>query len=152
MTQNHNDDNEFEMLYLKERKKSSILLIVAIVLAVATAGSVLWAVNKEPASSSQFPSGTPGQDFNGQGGFPGGGQGGPGFGLDVTSFFKDDGSVDTDKVDETTSRFPGGGDSRFTDLMQQRVDQAVEDGDITQDQADKLMDAFSTATESSNAS
>ena len=145
--------DEFEELYLKERKKSSMLLIAVIVLALSTVGSIIWAINSSSSSqqTSQFPgSGAPGQGFGGQGGFPSGSSG-PGGGFDVTSLFNDDGSVDTDLVDEITGNFPGGGDSRFIELMTQQAEQAVEDGDITQDQADALIDELeSGSSETSN--
>ena len=74
--------------------------------------------------------------------------------MDIKSFFKDDGSVDTDKVKEMTSRMPSGGNnSGFTivDRFKQQATQAVTDGDIAQDQADALIKAFeseSTTNES----
>lgn len=149
MSQNHKQENsEFEELYLKERKKSSMLLVAVIVLALATAGSLIWAVNGQ-SNTAQLPGGGSEQGFGGGGQFGGGG--GPGM-MDIASFFNDDGSVDTDRIDEMTSRFPSGAGSQFVDRMQEEADQAVEDGDITQAQADELISAFESAMESSNES
>lgn len=146
-TKHQQQGNEFEELYLKERKKSSILLVAAIVLAISTTGSLIWGVSNL-SSTPQLPSGANGQDFGSGGQFGGG----PGMGMDIKSFFKEDGSVDTDRIDEITSRLPSGIGSGFTDRIKEQADQAVEDGDITQDQADALKEAIDKATESSNAS
>jgi len=148
MTTKQQQSDEFEELYLKERKKSSVLLIATIVLALIASGSLIWAVSKG-SNTQDLPNGVTNQGVNGQGGLRGNG---PGMTLDIKSFFKDDGSVDTDKVDEITSRMPSGASSRFTDMIKEQVDQAVKDGDITQEQADALNKEIGITTESSNES
>lgn len=137
--------DEFEELYLKERKKSSMLLIAVVALAILAAGSLIWAISKD-SSTSQLPENAPSQGFGGRGQAGGGSPG-----MDITNFFKDDGSVDTEQIDELTNRFPSGAGSQFTDMIKERADQAVEDGDITQEQADELIEKIETATESSDA-
>ncbi|MDO8335275.1 MAG: hypothetical protein Q7T74_00640 [Candidatus Saccharibacteria bacterium] len=143
MSTKHQHSDEFEELYLKERKKSSILVAVVVVLALATTGSLLWGINKN-SSTAQLPTGAQSQGF-GQGGPPSGGMR-----MNIKSFFKDDGSVDSDKVDELTSRAPSGAGSRFTDMFKEQADKAVEDGDITQAQADDLIAKIKAASESSD--
>lgn len=145
MATKQQQSNEFEELYLKERKKSSILLAAAIVLAIATSGSLIWGINKG-SSTVQPPEGGPTQGF-GQGGPPGGGAR---MGMNIKSFFKDDGSVDTERIDEITNRLPSGAGSRITDMIKEQADKAVEDGDITQAQADDLIAKIEAATESSD--
>lgn len=136
----------FEELYLQQRKKSQMLLVAVIVLAVLAAGSLAWGFSKDGSGNqSGMPGNSQGQGFNGQSG-PGG-MGGPGgrMGMDIKSFFNDDGSVNTDQIEQMTSRMPsGGGRGGFdiTDMIKQQADQAVEDGDITQGQADALIKAF----------
>ncbi len=151
----------FEVLYLAQRKKSQILLIAVIILAVATASSLAWSLSKNN-SSQTTPNGFPGQGFDGQQGAPGGMQG-PGGGMrgmmDVKQFFKDDGSVDTDVVKSFVSRMPSGrsGSSssdgfNFLDRFKENINQAAKDGDITEDQASKLIEAFEAQESSSNES
>ena len=146
----HNKDSTFEGLYLEQRKKSQMLLVAVVVLAVATTGSLAGGFGKSGSTAGRPNMGNLQQGgFNGQSG-PGGMRGM----MDIKSFFKDDGSVDTDKVKEMTSRMPSGGNnSGFTivDRFKQQATQAVTDGDIAQDQADALIKAFeseSTTNES----
>ena len=146
----HSKGSTFEELYLEQRKKSQMLLVAVVVLAIATAGSLAWGFSKSGGTSGQPNMGNFQQGgFNGQGG-PGGMRGM----MDIKSFFKDDGSVDTEKVKEITSRMPSGGKNsgfNIVDRFKEQTTQAVTDGDITQDQADALIKAFeseSTTNES----
>ncbi len=139
-----NKKNMFEELYLQQKKKSSTLMIIVVILAITTAGSLLWGVNKG-SSSTQRPPGGFSQD--GQG-FPGGG-GGMGQ-MDFKRFFKDDGSVDTEAVQEMVDRLPSGAGSQFLDRFTEGINQSAEDGDITQAQADALIKAFESAGGSTN--
>lgn len=147
MSTKQQQTDEFEELYLKERKKSSILLVAVIVLAVTTGGGLIWGATKQ-SNAPELPNGAPSQGFGGQGGMR---SGGPGMGMDIKNFFKDDGAVDTERIDELTSRMPSGAGSGFTDIIKEQADQAVEDGDITQAQADALKEEIDTAVESSDA-
>ncbi len=144
MSTTHQQANEFEELYLKQKRKSSILLATAIVLGFTTGGSLIWGASQQ-AETQGMRGGAPSQGFGSQ-------SGGPGMGIDIKSFFNDDGSVDEDRIDELTSRMPSGAGSQFKDMIKQQADQAVEDGDITQEQADALSEKIDTATESSDAS
>ncbi len=137
----------FEELYLQQRKKSSMLLIAVIVLAVTTAVSIAWGMSKNNNTNnpSNGPSNFQGQGFDGQNG-PGGGMRG-GMNMNIKQFFKDDGSVDTSAVDSFMSRMPSGGQAgnsgfNFLDRFKEMIDQSVEKGDITEDQGNALMDAF----------
>ena len=146
----HCKGSTFEELYLEQRKKSQMLLIAVVVLAIATAVSLAWGFSKSGSTSRpDMANGGFSQGMNGQGG-PGGMRGM----MDIKSFFKDDGSVDTEKVKEITSRMPSGGKNsgfNIVDRFKEQTTQAVTDGDITQDQADALIKAFeseSTTNES----
>ena len=146
----HRKGRTFEELYLEQRKKSQMLLVAVVVLAIATAGSLAWGFSKSGGTSRpDMANGGFSQGMNGQGG-PGGMRGM----MDIKSFFKDDGSVDTEKVKEITSRMPSGGKNsgfNIVDRFKEQTTQAVTDGDITQDQADSLIKAFeseSTTNES----
>lgn len=142
----------FEQLYLQQRKKSSLLLVAVIVLAITTAGSLAWGFSKTGSGSS--PSNTPG-NFQGQGFGGQGGPGGGGMNLDVKQFFNDDGSVNNDEVKSFLSRMPSGTSSsssnssfNFLDRFKERINQSADDGDITQEQADALIKAFETESNS----
>jgi len=149
----HTKGSTFEELYLQQRKKSSMLLIAVIVLAISTAGSLAWGFSKGSGSQPNTPGNFQGQGFNGGQGGPGG-FAGPGRGLDVKQFFNDDGSVNNDEVKSFLDRIPSGGPSgsssnfNFLDRFKETINQAATDGDITQDQADALIQAFETESES----
>lgn len=134
-----NPVSEFEELYLKERKKSSLLLIVVIVLTIATSGSLMWGVAQQSNTSPSDPA--LGKGFEGRGQF---GR------MDITAFFKDDGSLDTERIDEITNRSPSGVGSPFIDKIKEQATQAVKDGKITQEQADALTKKLESVTESSD--
>lgn len=140
------DGSVFEELYLKEKKKNSILLGIAIVLAIVTVGSLIWASGKQSSESSQTSEGPRAGQFGpGQGGMRG-----QGMGMDITSYFNEDGSVDTAAVEEIIARFPSGASSRFTDRIKESADQAVTDGDITQEQADALIAEIESQAEAAS--
>ena len=149
----HAKGSTFEELYLEQRKKSSMLLIAVVVLAIATAGSLAWGFSKNGGStSSGMPGNFQGQGFNGEGGPSGAGGR---MGMNVKQFFKDDGSVDTDEVKSFVSRMPSGNSNsgfNFLDRFKENISQSVEDGDITQSQADALTKAFEDAEGSTNES
>ena len=74
--------------------------------------------------------------------------------MDVTQFFNDDGSVDTSEVESFMSRMPSGRGNagfNFLDRFKDMINQAADDGDITQDQADALIKAFEAESESNEA-
>lgn len=130
----------FEELYLKQKKKSSLLMIAVAVLAVATVGSAAWGFSKSKAST-QSAGNMSTRNFDGQG--PMGG--GPGMEMDITQFFNSDGSVNTDQVKTFIDRMPSGTNSRFLERFEEQITQAVTDGKITQTQADALTKALESA-------
>lgn len=139
-----NKGNSFEELYLQQKKKNSMLMVIVVVLAIATAGSLMWGLKSNSGTGSQRPpSGF--QGGNGQG-FPGGGM----RQMDFTKYFKDDGSVDTDAVNDFAGRLPSGAGSQFVDRIKDDINQAAKDGKITQTQADALIKAFESAAEGSS--
>ena len=137
-------EQAFEELYLAQRKRSSIFLATTVVLAITTVGSVAWALNSKsntavaegPGNAQQA------QGFGNSQGRPGGMR----TMMDITSFFNEDGSVNTDQVKELMARMPSGQSDNsgfnFIDRIKENIDQAVSDGDITEDQANALLDAF----------
>jgi hypothetical protein len=136
-----NKKDVFEELYLGQKKKSSILLAVTVVLAVTTVGSLYWGFNNTKKNNvAQPPAGF--ENRGGQG-FPNGGQ--MGGQMDVTRFFNEDGSVKTAEVQSMVDRLPSGAGSQFLSRLKDNIDQAAKDGKITQAQADALNKAFESA-------
>lgn len=134
-------NNTFEDLYIEQKKRNSVLMTLVVVLAITTIGGLGWGFSKSNTDLQGPPSG-----FQGPGGqgFPGGSMGQ----MNFDRFFKDDGSVDTEAVQDMVDRLPSGAGSDFIDRFSEGINQAAEDGDITQAQADELINAFETAGDS----
>jgi hypothetical protein len=124
-------ENTFEQLYLKERKKATIFMVAAIALAVLSAGLLVHTFSNGTKN-------TVGADGTMR---LGDGNGAPMMQFDIKSFFKEDGGVDQDKVDEMKSRIPEDS-SRLSDFIGPGIDTAVEDGEITSEQAAALKTAL----------
>jgi len=139
---NEGPSGSIEQQYIKEKKKSQILIATNIVTLVLLIGGGVWATQLK--NNQPDPSNMPfGQQGGQRPGFVGGTPPGGGFmGMDIESYFKDDGSVDTDKVDEATENLPDEFKDRFLERMSEQIDQAVEDEDITSAQATELKQAF----------
>ena len=117
MSEQTTTTDTFEALYLEQRKKSQLLIIAVVILAVSTAGSLAWGFSNTKNNSSAMPGNSQGQGFggqNGQGG-PGGMRGG--MNMDVEQFFNDDGSVNQDEVDSFLSRMPSGSGNAGFDFL-----------------------------------
>lgn len=129
--------DSIEQQYLKERKKSQILTITNAVTVIVLAFAIVWGFqNSANINRGQMPgSGMP--ELNG--GTP---PGGPMGMNNVEDFFNDDGSVDTDQVDEVKGNLPEGFEDQFLSRMDDQIDQAVENEDITSDQATELRNEF----------
>ena len=148
MSEQTTTTDAFETLYLERRKKSQLLIIAVVILAIATAGSLAWGLSNNASNPSNMPGNFQGQGFGGQGG-PGSMRGG--MNMDVTQFFNNDGSVNHDEVDSFLSRMPSGNGNagfNFLDRFTDMINQAADDGDITQSQADALIQAFESGSES----
>lgn len=117
--------NTFEGLYLKERKKATIFMTSAIILAVLAAGLLVYVLSA--------PQGMRGQSD---------GMVRMRMGLDIKSFFNEDGSVDSAKVSEMTDRVPEGNKDRMLESMGSTIDSAVQDGEITSAQSTELKKAM----------
>lgn len=136
----HKASDAFEKLYAKEKHKSRALIIISAVLAVLLVGSVtynFYALRRPATMPGQLGAGSPPQFGNGGGRFGMGMRG-----ADIKSFFKSDGSVDTDRVKQLLDRLPEEAKSQFQDRINQRIDAAVSSGEITSDQANALKSAF----------
>lgn len=70
-------------------------------------------------------------------------------GPEVENFLKDDGSVDTEEVNDMLDRVPDDFRSNMLDRMESQIDEAKEDGDITAAQATALKKAFGISGENS---
>lgn len=127
--------NSFELLYIKQKRLSTILAVVSGALAVALV--VILVVHPGSATKTTAQQGGP---FGGGGG----GQMGQGMrrNLDITTFIKSDGSVDTDQINQLISRIPAGFKSRLTTRADTEITQAQKDGKITASQASQLRAAF----------
>lgn len=135
-----NKQNSFEEAFLKERKKTKNLSLIASVCALLFVGTLIWHFQSPrpsaPANATQIGSG----NFRGPNGGPPGG--GAFLGGDVKSFFKDSGSVDTDKVKETLDNAPDEFQARIIGRMESQINEALSKSEITSDQAQKLKAAF----------
>lgn len=135
-----NKKDVFEELYLQQKRKSSILLAVTVVLAITTAGSLYWGFDRAKTNNSAQP--PAGFENRGEQGFPNGGQMGR---MDFTRFFNEDGSVKNTEVQNMVDRLPSGAGSQFLSRFKDNINQAAKDGKITQTQADALIKAFESA-------
>jgi hypothetical protein len=154
---NHNYEQSsqqlsYKSLYLKEKKKSSIFLILSIVLTILFFGTLAWAVveanndGKKGIRNGQgngmFDDQAGPNDQNGRG---------RGMMMNFKNFLNSDGSVNTEEVKSFVSRMPSGtGSSNFQTRINQEIDQAVKNGTITQDQATAIKNAISSAAASSS--
>jgi hypothetical protein len=139
---NDQDSDVFEHLYIKERKKSRIFMTVATVTTLAAVGLSIHAMQKraEPLAGGHTLGSNGPMQLHGQGG--GSGNGMRFRGPDVESFLNDDGSVDTNKVNEMLEQVPADFKSNFLDRVESQIDEAKNDGGITAPQADALKKAF----------
>ena len=123
------DKQSIEDLYLKERKKSKILLVVSIVLAIALAGTGYYALQKKAGVPFGGGSGG-GMMFRNSGGQQGG--------MNLSRFFNSDKSLNQSAVDTFLSQVPDNFKSQLVDRFSQRISNAASNGQITQAQADAL--------------
>lgn len=147
MSNNESDTASIEKLYLKEKKKTSILMVSTIALAILFIGSL--AMRSDPSSTDSTAT------QNTQAGTQQRGPGGRG-GQPISAFFDDSGSVDQEAVDEMASRFSqsggttGSDPSQFLERLTQQIEASVASGEITQAQADELQAALAQTESSEN--
>lgn len=143
MTDNNQEDKNnksFEKLYLKERKKSQLFVMVVVVLSILLVGSVVFNFQNQKQSTEQDSNQV--QDFpRSFGQNPGGFQGLRGV-LGISGFLNEDGSVDTDQVSQIKDNLPDEFEDRFISRISSQIDNAVEDGEITSEQSEELKAAF----------
>jgi hypothetical protein len=134
------NQNSFEELFLKERRKTKNLTLIASACAVLFIGTLIWHFQSPrpsaPANAPQIGS----QNFRGTNGGPP--SGGAFLGGDVKSFFKSDGSVDTERVNQILNNAPAEFKDRLKDRMKTQINEALSRSEITSDQAQKLRAAF----------
>ncbi len=139
----------WESMYQAERKKARILGATTVAASLLAVGLGAWGVSNEGAAAA----GGPGQFGGGQGATsqmapPGStgtmpGQGGP-MGQDLGSILlNSDGSVNTEAVQQFVTRMPSG-------ALDQILAMAVQNGELTQDQADAITAAAGSSTSSTD--
>ena len=148
MTANNQDDKNnksIEKLYLKERKKNQLFLLTTVVLTILLIGSVGFNFQNKNQSTtqdsnqSQSLSGTLGQNFGGFQDRRGS--------LEISEFFKNDGTVDTNQVNQVQNTIPSGFEDRLLSRVSTQIDDAVKKGDITAKQGEELKTAFGISSE-----
>lgn len=137
MTQHSENVATIEELYIKEKNKAKIFMISTAVLGVLLVGSLLVIVNDTGADEHQPAASTL---MQGQGGGAGGGR------VTVTSLFDSDGSLNATAVNDMVAAVPPETQSRFLERFGDRVQYSVTSGEITQAQADALIDYLKLGT------
>lgn len=165
--------------YDKERRRSRIFMGTTVVAAALLVGSLFYAAAQTgssflPTAGSDTTQGEgygapdgdgPNSDGRGPGHGRGGqfggghdgdgerdgteGRGGPG-GF-IEHFFNSDGTLDEEEVTELQERLQDMGGSGFTDRLADGIDAAVENGLITQEQADQLLSVLGQSGTGTNA-
>ncbi len=140
----------YKSLYLKEKKKSSIFLILTVVFTILFFGSLAWGLteakdNKHPEfrrnniMSEKFEQ-----------------RMGPGMGdyndiqqndrnrfkMKLERFINSDGTVNTNEVKDFLSNLPDQAKNHFREEINDNLERAVKDGKISQDQANSIKSAI----------
>jgi len=123
----------FESLYLGEKTKANRLIVVCAILAF----SLLLVLVTSPFANEEGSTVTTTQ----QSPFTGGGSLGGGPSLDIQDLFSNDGSVDTDQL-AVFKRIPAQFRSQLLSRIDNRIEDALRDDEITETQADALYDAL----------
>jgi hypothetical protein len=140
-------------MYQAERRKARILGATTVAASLLAVGLGAWGLKADgastasgpgqfggPNSTSQF--GPPGSDGNTGQGSTGSMPGPGGMSQDLGSLLlNSDGSVNTDAVQQFVQRMPSG-------ALDQVLAMAVQNGQLTQDQADRIAEAAGTSTSS----
>lgn len=150
-------DRDWPSMYSAERKRSRILGATTVAASLLAVGAGAWGLTQAdssagtagpgqfggPGPTSQFT--PPGTGQSGTTAVPGGpGAGMPGQDL-AASLFNSDGSVNSSALQQFLSAMPGGGAN-----LEAFLGTAVQQGDLTSDQADQLLAASGTSTGSSD--
>ena len=132
----------FEKLYIKERRKSQTMTTIAAVAFILFLGALMYNFQSPNSNLARnnleaFRDGdrslfSPNGEFTNRG-RPG---------RDITSFLQDDGSVNTEQIDEMLANIP----NEFRDMLMGRImeqiDAAEKNNEINNDQAKALKKAF----------
>ena len=132
----------FEKLYIKERRKSQTMTIVAAAASILFLGALIYNFqspnsnlarnNLEAFRDGEQPLFSPDGEFTRRGR-----QGG-----DITSYLKDDGSVNTEQINEMLANIPNELRDMLIDRIAGQIDAAEKDNEINNDQAKALKEAF----------
>lgn len=143
-------DQPWQSMYKAERKKARVLGATTVAASLLAVGLGAWGLNAQGASTQAGPGQFGGPGATSQFGPPGttgntapgstGAMPGPGaLGQDLGSLLlNSDGSVNTDAVQQFVQRVPTGAIDQILAL-------AVQNGELTQDQADEIAHAAGTS-------
>lgn len=137
--------DSFEKLYLAERQKSKIFLGSTVLVTILLLITGYLYLQKPTNTTSTAPA-----TQNGMSNFPGGGSfNGPSglMGTEIKGFFKNDGSVDENKVSQLTENVPSEFKDRLLDRFDQQIDEAVSNSEITSDQGSALKKSMGIKTD-----
>ena len=146
----------YEVLYEKEKKKGTVFLVLTVALTILFFGSLAWGISEanEPSSPKFRNDNIRAENFEQKMGPKeraeaaerrGGdseGRGDRQMRMNFERFLNEDGTVDTNEVKEFLSRMPESMKTEAKDKFNEKLDQAVKDGKITQDQANSLKNAI----------
>ena len=149
-------DNNYEVLYQKEKKKGTVFLVLTVALTILFFGSLAWGISEanEPNMPKFKNEKIRAEKFEQKMGLEGRagaaerrsdeneGRGDRKMNMNFNRFLNDDGTVDTNEVKEFLSRMPESMKTEAKDKFNEKLDQAVKDGKITQDQANSLKNAI----------
>jgi polyhydroxyalkanoate synthesis regulator phasin len=146
----------YEVLYEKEKKKGTVFLVLTVALTILFFGSLAWGISEanEPNMPKFKNEKIRAEKFEQKMGLEGRagaaerrsdkneGRGDRKMNMNFNRFLNDDGTVDTNEVKEFLSRMPESMKTEAKDKFNEKLDQAVKDGKITQDQANSLKNAI----------
>jgi len=124
-----------EELYIKEKKKSQTFMIISAVLTVMLIG--LFLVHSGNNTTTAGVSNASPGNAVGAGRFGGG--------IIITDYFYTDGSLDKDAVNERLQTIPASSQSMFIERFSGRIQASADAGEISQNQANALIDYLYTA-------
>ena len=136
-------DQPWQSMYTAERKKARVLGATTVAASLLAVGLGAWGLNAQGASTTAGPGQFGGPGATSQFGPPGtngnSSQGMPGpAGMDLGSqLLNSDGSVNADAVEAFVQQLPPG-------ALAQILARAVQNGELTQDQADQIAAAAGT--------
>lgn len=134
---------------VRMRNRSTVVLTIGIVLSVAAVCGIAWTITQSTQRSDiikRLDGGNFGQNLQNADGPRGAVSGARMINVDVTTYLNTDGSVNDDQI-QTIATSINTLKTNTINRLQTRLDAAVSENTITQDQADKIMSAVKEATD-----